>query len=459
MSMSSVFGKFTNSQPLYDCHAASATSSGQFNVYPFTAPFLASLQSDAARAEYVDLLKYLFVEWATVDARTAAMPVTARHDEFLRELQAFLTFSPVMGDATLAFPAQPASEPRNPQPSAAVAAAVNSSASSSSVIVKNVAAGAKGAPKSRLDDFVLPTIRHLAEQRLHARYALKRADRYRPRPGRAVAVITRSMLESTYYLLAVEDAFVASPPVPPPPPVPVPVAADEAPKKRVAFRVMPLSGAAAVEPAAADSPTTIRVVLPSVATVPTDLPSWRRHVRDMSARADAPTRCEFDRAFAVLCPRSGTVHCVTIASSSSCTCEANSRVWQTCSHILFILVRVLRVPLTDHMLYQRALVREERFAAHMRRVTLEALADNDWRNGGQRPGTARPLALDDECRICFKRCTAAKQASGQVPFCASCGRNFHGDCLQIWRQQQDAAVAPNCPICLGSFAAPPAPGE
>ena len=61
--------------------------------YAFSGELLAALQTDAERAEFVDLLRYLFVEWSTRDAASSTLPLFERHALFLQELQTWLTFS------------------------------------------------------------------------------------------------------------------------------------------------------------------------------------------------------------------------------------------------------------------------------------------------------------------------------------------------------------------------------
>lgn len=397
------------------------------NSYCFSAPFLASLSSDSVRSEYVDLLRYLFVEWATRDTHTASAPLAVRHAQFQRELQVWLARSDVMSEAATMYPH--ADRRRRDRLEAFPAPPVR---------------GKRARAHAIVDDLTLPAVRLMAEQRVDARYAMSRSVRYRPRAGAVALAVMRSSLAASFMLLAVQDVSALRGGGGSSGDVASSSSAAQAPPSGVSFVVV--NGA---QVATCDTATTVRVQLPFATTLPTTLAAWRVYVRDAATRLDQTTRCEYDRAFAVLCPRSRAVHCVMLTNFASCTCEENAREWQQCVHLMFVLVHVLRVPLSDHMLYQRAWVRDERYAAYMRRATLEQMSDRDWRLAGERVGERRPLPLDSECRVCFAACSDADAAA--TPFCRSCGRSYHAECLRQWRSHQDAELADRCPICLGAF--------
>ena len=89
---------------------------------------------------------------------------------------------------------------------------------------------------------------------------------------------------------------------------------------------------------------------------------------------------------------------------------------------MFVLIRVLRIPLYDPTLHQRAWSNEELYAMFHRRNVYEQFLDHLW---GRRT-SVRPLDLDNECRLCFLECAEFEQ------HCVECGRNYHTDCVNEW---------------------------
>lgn len=387
-----------------------AASLAPYIRFCFSPAFIDTLSDTTERAEYVDLLHYLFVEWCTRDERTVSEPISVRHTHFLQHLQSWILQTGVLCEL-----------PAIADDDDDVAADDASNGSN-----RSSARGRRGKTMLAVEDLRLPSVRVLAERRLNARYSRLRADRYRPHAGAALISTMRSALSSTLCVLAIEDVVAMR----------ARMGARATPGAALRLNVM-RDGMATC-----DSSTTIRVPLPFALSVPATLVAWREYVREVAMR---PISAQYLRAYAVLCVKTNSVYCVMISNGLTCTCEENGPTYVQCMHVLFVLVRVLRLPLNDYMLHQRTLVDAELFVLFTRRSVDEQLSDTYWQNSN---GLARrrPLLLDGECRVCCNACHIASD-----PYCVHCGRNFHAQCIALWREHQDEVLAARCPVCLSLF--------
>ncbi|CAI5465509.1 unnamed protein product [Closterium sp. Yama58-4] len=179
----------------------------------------------------------------------------------------------------------------------------------------------------------------------------------------------------------------------------------------------------------------------------------------------------------------GNVYTVTISQQPSCTCPDYGN-GNLCKHMLFVLLRVLRVGEEDPRVWQRSLLSTElnelldRIDALERR-TLAAAAEGEEilaspavreqfaRIAGGAPGSGalglrdsgsrtegdsqdaevgktdqRPKQrpIEGDCPICYEPLGgegAGKRGGGKpaetVVFCQRCGNNVHSDCFSRWK--------------------------
>ena len=173
----------------------------------------------------------------------------------------------------------------------------------------------------------------------------------------------------------------------------------------------------------------------------------------------------------------GNVYTVTIGPLVTCTCPDHSK-GNVCKHILFVLLKVVGLPETSPLLYQAALVSQERqelFAmldARMTRVgrrsssgvvimanakVQQAYRDLMSPEKAQEPetdttitGTPRQSTDDADCPICFDPLVSQNSNSGLLVFCrAQCGSNFHKTCMTAWKKQ--CVGKPTCPNCRSDW--------
>ncbi|KAG9413222.1 hypothetical protein AC1031_016238 [Aphanomyces cochlioides] len=154
-------------------------------------------------------------------------------------------------------------------------------------------------------------------------------------------------------------------------------------------------------------------------------------------------------------------HRVLIGSVQSCSCGDK----EICCHILFVMIKILRVPATNPVVWQRSLIDSE-----TNMVLTGGYCQSE--NGGARktflrrkladptapssqPGTnevqarecARHALVEGEvCAICQEEMVEAQQ---NLTYCKrGCGNNFHIDCMKIFgesRKQSKENII--CPLC------------
>ncbi|KAN0063363.1 hypothetical protein ACQY0O_004529 [Thecaphora frezii] len=163
----------------------------------------------------------------------------------------------------------------------------------------------------------------------------------------------------------------------------------------------------------------------------------------------------------------GDVYKVTIASEPKCTCMDNRIRKKLCKHLLFIFLKVLRLPRNSPMFLQNGMSHEQLVelfeAARPNPIEEGAQASKELRRawevsvGLRLPGQEfddegsdgskavkeeekeasdplgkRLLPLEgDSCPICYEDLEAASTEG--LTFClSSCGRPVHDDCFQQW---------------------------
>ena len=166
------------------------------------------------------------------------------------------------------------------------------------------------------------------------------------------------------------------------------------------------------------------------------------------------------RKFTIL-GSTGNVYDVLIHRFPSCNCPDFGRS-HLCKHILFVLLKVLHVPIESNLLYQRALLQSELKEIFcglqtndLGRVLAKQEVIKAYHNK-QSSGKAESSsneAIDEqytirepegECAICFEPMISASNAvKGNVESldsCRTCHNFLHTDCLKQWLKQSNSCV-------------------
>jgi hypothetical protein len=188
-----------------------------------------------------------------------------------------------------------------------------------------------------------------------------------------------------------------------------------------------------------------------------------------------PSADPLQQSFNIL-GHSGNVYTVTVGRLLSCSCPDAGK-GHHCKHILFTLIRVLKLPRASPLIYQTALVASElqeilqpaAMAAtsdvlapdlvrrEYAKITGDTSVDVDVAAANTTPKVVQKPYQGDECAICFEEL----QAKELLVWCqASCGKTLHGECMTrlIAHNQKNGMSVTPCPLCREPWvntAAPP----
>ncbi|KAK6357337.1 hypothetical protein TWF718_001650 [Orbilia javanica] len=117
----------------------------------------------------------------------------------------------------------------------------------------------------------------------------------------------------------------------------------------------------------------------------------------------------------------GNIYTVVLENIPTCDCPDSNHKNETCKHILFVMIKVLRV--RDELSYQAALLNSEiREIFETSAIPIEGDTLEEKRQ-------RKPLD-SDACPICYEQ---FEQDEKNVLFCAAqCGSNIHKECFRQW---------------------------
>ncbi|CAJ1455457.1 unnamed protein product, partial [Effrenium voratum] len=153
----------------------------------------------------------------------------------------------------------------------------------------------------------------------------------------------------------------------------------------------------------------------------------------------------------------GNVYHVELRSQgNACSCLDFAKGGGVCKHLLFVMLRVLKLARDDHRVWQSGLTESEL------QPLLSALRSSDFQGvqadatvmrgyqqaaGGGGGAARQPLPAD--CPICFEEILSE---SGASDFCRVCGHNLHTDCQRRWAASGNCGDT--CPMCRSPWSLP-----
>ena len=166
----------------------------------------------------------------------------------------------------------------------------------------------------------------------------------------------------------------------------------------------------------------------------------------------------------------GVAYDVTVCKMPSCTCPDHTSKQNThqniCSHILFVMLKVIGLEASSNLVYQSALLEAElktifeKFRGRRDEV-LYGYAKLPKLAVDPTPQTKQPRKplVNATCPICFD---AIDNNNNDVTYCqAACGTNFHLSCFQMWSSQPASRNPPTtgttviCHFCRHNWIASP----
>ncbi|EGG02124.1 uncharacterized protein MELLADRAFT_91661 [Melampsora larici-populina 98AG31] len=170
---------------------------------------------------------------------------------------------------------------------------------------------------------------------------------------------------------------------------------------------------------------------------------WRAIYQDMYILDHATVVSASHKEFAV----SGTTYYVfkvIINQLPSCTCP-DWRKGYICKHILFVFIKVLKVPLVSPWFYQKALLTKEVERIFSKapeiKYPVDPIARRLWNayaakkresqtnDSEEVPSQRRPIEEGDECPICYEN-LPCNSTQGLVFCVKGCGKGLHEHCVQ-----------------------------
>ncbi|KAI5480792.1 zinc finger, RING-type protein [Pseudohyphozyma bogoriensis] len=173
----------------------------------------------------------------------------------------------------------------------------------------------------------------------------------------------------------------------------------------------------------------------------------------------------------------GNVYEILISRTPSCSCPDGQKNGQ-CKHILFVLLKVLHVPRSSNLWYQKSLLTSEIRAifalaprdrvdtttANVRHIfklaTGQIVPDPKDQANATAPTAKRLPAEGDSCPVCYEDFEEGEEKG--LVFCLGvqgCGNGLHEQCFAQWAAKQNPVT---CVLCRTKWTAPvkpPAPSQ
>lgn len=190
-----------------------------------------------------------------------------------------------------------------------------------------------------------------------------------------------------------------------------------------------------------------------------------RAVRQRLFLVDSKAVNDINREFVVM-GSTGNLYDISIGRLPSCSC-IDFQKGNICKHILFVMLKVLRVNPSSNLVFQRGLLSSELrgiFSAAPATVIGSVRANDQVRTqyqqlasgsaSAQPSGGVAQKPIEGDCPICMEDLEA--KGGRDVTFCrAQCGQNIHQDCIDRYcTSRRRSGNAPTCPYCRAPWGAP-----
>ncbi|OQR80768.1 hypothetical protein ACHHYP_17233 [Achlya hypogyna] len=150
-------------------------------------------------------------------------------------------------------------------------------------------------------------------------------------------------------------------------------------------------------------------------------------------------------------------HRVLIGAAQSCTCGDKD----VCCHLLFVMLKILRVPSTNPVVWQKSLVDSEittllaggysqsenqRTKAAFLRRKGPSLETPETNPEATKTTTRHALVVGEVCAVCQEEMVESQK---NLTFCKhGCGNNFHIECMKVFGESRKQSKEPIiCPLC------------
>ena len=176
---------------------------------------------------------------------------------------------------------------------------------------------------------------------------------------------------------------------------------------------------------------------------------------------------EHKRKYAVL-GSTGNVYFVTIGDLNECTCPDFLK-GNLCKHVLFVMLKVLRVQRHSELVYQKALLSSELetifnnapqtlfgvLANDQVRTKYAQMTGNAVDNSNSNDNKIERKEIEGDCAICMEEMIEGKNdRKNALVWCqGQCGQNIHKQCFNEWAKNQiSSGDEVTCPYCRTRWA-------
>ncbi|KAH8938433.1 hypothetical protein BDL97_16G082400 [Sphagnum fallax] len=181
------------------------------------------------------------------------------------------------------------------------------------------------------------------------------------------------------------------------------------------------------------------------------------------ADSESPSACDF-----FVLGATGNVYTVKLNQVPSCSCPDAAK-GNTCKHLLFVMLRVLKLPQSDPRVWQKALlsteledllnistVNEGIIASQRVRQRFHEISGGGSEIGSDFDTAAKVVQrdIDGDCPICYEKMVAdgGKGKKEPIVFCKACGNNVHRDCFERWsRSKRSSRGKVTCIYCRAEW--------
>mmetsp|Transcript_18627 Transcript_18627/g.61188 ORF Transcript_18627/g.61188 Transcript_18627/m.61188 type:complete len:616 (-) Transcript_18627:259-2106(-) len=136
---------------------------------------------------------------------------------------------------------------------------------------------------------------------------------------------------------------------------------------------------------------------------------------------------------------------VQLGGRMSCSCRSKEEL--PCFHLLFVLLKLLRVPPENPFLWQDSLLDSE--VEQILRGRFNVVQDRKKRESPAEASAEveqKPIVEGDVCVICQEELSSEKEP---LTYCRrSCGNSVHARCMKVWGEHKTSQKENiSCPLC------------
>eukprot|EP00667_Euglena_gracilis_P009731 EG_transcript_9897 len=146
---------------------------------------------------------------------------------------------------------------------------------------------------------------------------------------------------------------------------------------------------------------------------------------------------------------------VQIGGEQTCSCKTSHEL---CVHILFVMLKVYRIPAQNPIVWQTALLDDEIakiLSGRLQRQQVQAAPPRKVTLAASVATTATRKPVDDVCPICYDD---MRNGDALVWCRQGCGSNVHGACMKVWEgHHKERLTCPMCRTDWGPLLIPKAP--